>query len=214
TQRGLPRTAGHQAGAETVRRVVTFARRRGIRYLTLYAFSTENWSRPAAEVSALMALLGRFVKGELPTMLKNEVRLRIMGDRSGLSKTLQSQLLSAEDRTAGCAGLDLVLAINYGGRDEIARAASAAMRQLLLEGKTPGDLDADALAARLDSAGIPDPDLIIRTAGEMRLSNFLLWQGAYAELVFRDRLWPDFDDGDFEAALAEYAGRVRKFGSV
>ncbi|MCD8350129.1 MAG: isoprenyl transferase [Planctomycetaceae bacterium] len=213
-ERGLPRTSGHQAGAETVRQVVTFARKRGIRYLTLYAFSTENWSRPAAEVAALMKLLSRFVKGEMPTMLKNDIRMRVIGDRAGLSKSLQHELASAEEKTAHCASLDVVIAINYGGRDEIARAASAAMRHILLEGKTPEALDANAIAAHLDSAGIPDPDLIIRTAGEKRLSNFLLWQGAYAELIFTDRRWPDFDDTDFEAALAEYAGRVRKFGTV
>jgi undecaprenyl diphosphate synthase len=213
-ERNLPRTAGHKAGAETVRRVVTYARKRGLRHLTLYAFSTENWSRPAAEVSALMSLLGMFIRSEVRTMLDNDVKLAMIGDGTALSPALRKQLAAAVAATAHCRSLTLTLAINYGGRDEIVRAARVAMRQILAEGGRAEDLDAGLLAAHLDSAGTPDPDLIVRTAGEMRLSNFLLWQGAYAELYFTDRRWPDFDDADFEAALEEFARRTRKFGGV
>ena len=213
-ERGLPRAEGHLAGAETVRRVVTHARRRGLAYLTLYAFSTENWTRPKAEVDALMELLGLFIEAELPTMLDNGVALRIIGDTSALSENLQKRLAEAEAATAACTGLTLSLAINYGGRDEIVRAARRAAGQLLREGRDPATMDEAFFASFLDTAGMPSPDLIIRTAGEMRLSNFLVWQGAYSELYFTDRRWPDFSDADFDQALEAFGRRVRKFGGA
>lgn len=211
-ERGLPRALGHHAGAETVRRTTTFARKRGIPFLTLYAFSTENWSRPRDEVEALMRLLGEYIDSELATMLDNEVRLRIIGDTAGLSPSLREKLAEACDRTSTQCGLVLTLAINYGGRDEILRAARAAAGQLIREGRAAGSLDEKTFARFLDTCGLPDPDLILRTAGEMRLSNFLIWQAAYAELLFVDTAWPDFSDRDFEDALTEYGKRVRKFG--
>ncbi len=212
--RGLPRALGHRAGAEAVRRAAEFARRRGVPYLTLYAFSTENWSRPRDEVEALMALLGEFVESELPTLLANDVRLMTIGDPSALSEGLRLKLAHAMAATAACQSLVLTLAINYGGRDEIVRAARRAVRRLAGEGLTPDDLDEARLADALDTARMPDPDLIVRTAGEMRLSNFLIWQAAYAEFVFTPRTWPEFSDEDFEAALAAYGERTRKFGNI
>lgn len=209
---GLPRALGHHAGAETVRRIVTHTRNLGIPHLTLYAFSTENWSRPQAEVDALMHLLADYIEAELPTMLDNGVNLRIIGDIGKLPDRLRLKLEQAGQATAQCRELTLCLAINYGGRDEIVRAAQKAVRQLVGEGETPDRLDAGLLAAHLDTAGIPDPDLIVRTAGEMRLSNFLVWQSAYAELIFTPRRWPEFSEADYDGALREYAIRVRKFG--
>jgi undecaprenyl diphosphate synthase len=205
--RGKSRIFGHRAGAETVRRVTTHARRRGIPYLTLYAFSTENWSRPRAEVEALMLLLGRYLESELPTLRENDVRLNHIGDADGLSTDLRKRLRSVMDATAGNRSLTLTLAINYGGRDEIVRAA----RRAAADG---GVLDEKALAARLDTAGLPDPDLVIRTAGEKRLSNFLIWQAAYAEFIFSPKTWPEFGDEDFDTALSEYRTRTRKFGGA
>lgn len=208
--RDLPRALGHKAGAEAVRRVTEFCRRRGIPYLTLYAFSTENWSRPPEEVAALMELLEAYVETELPALRDNGVRLRILGDTGALSPSLRERLAEAVRATAGNRELTLSLAINYGGRDEIVRAC----RRILREGTPPELWDEGLVASRLDTAGLPDPDLVVRTAGEMRLSNFLIWQAAYAEFVFSPRCWPEFDDNDFEAALDAYARRTRKFGSV
>ncbi|MCL2000970.1 MAG: isoprenyl transferase [Planctomycetes bacterium] len=213
-ERGLPRAFGHRAGADTVRRVTEFACRRGIPHLTLYAFSTENWSRPKEEVDALMQLLGDFVKMELPNMLKNDVRLMTIGEPSALPEHLRLRLVNAMTATASCQSLVLTLAINYGGRDEIVRAARRACRNLAENGLPVESLDENQFAAALDTAGMPDPDLIIRTAGEMRLSNFLIWQAAYAEFVFTSRCWPDFSDSDFESALGIYAERTRKFGNI
>ncbi|MCD7897072.1 MAG: di-trans,poly-cis-decaprenylcistransferase, partial [Planctomycetaceae bacterium] len=215
TARGLDRALGHQAGAEAVRRVVTAARQRGIPYLTLYAFSTENWSRPAEEVEALMALLLSFLQSELPTMLDNGVKLRILGDMDRLSVKLRQQIAVTCKATDRCNDMVLSLAVNYGGRDEIVRAVQKAARALAtdVDGSLVG-LDAASFAAYLDTATMPDPDMVIRTAGEKRLSNFLVWQSAYAELFFTETLWPDFSDTHLEEALADYAGRVRKFGNV
>ncbi|MCC8190477.1 MAG: di-trans,poly-cis-decaprenylcistransferase [Planctomycetes bacterium] len=209
--RGLPRAFGHQAGAEAVRRVTEHCRRRGIPYCTLYAFSTENWSRPQAEVEALMDLLAAYVESELATMLRNGVRLRVIGDLGALPASVRERLLAAVAATDDpAAALTLTLAINYGGRDEIVRAC----RALVASGVPAAAVDEQAVAERLDTAGLPDPDLIVRTAGEMRLSNFLIWQAAYAELVFTGRPWPDFDEAAFEEALAAYGKRTRKFGAV
>lgn len=213
-ERGLPRALGHKAGAETVRRVIAFAKRKGIPYLTLYAFSTENWTRPQAEVDALMELLGMFIESELPAMLDNGISLRILGDTTALSGELRDKLARAVAATAHCGMLCLALAINYGGRDEIVRAARKAAARLVEADAPPESLDAGVFAECLDTAGMPDPDLVVRTAGEMRLSNFLIWQCAYAEMLFTKRRWPDFADADFEAALDDYARRVRKFGGA
>ncbi len=213
-EQGKPRVYGHHAGAETVRRVVTHARKKNIRYLTLYAFSTENWSRPPEEVEALMQLFADFIESELPTMLDNGVQLRIIGEMAGLSLPLQEKLAAAMAATAGQNRLTLTLAVNYGGRDELVRAARKAAAELLATGRDLAELDRDRIERHLDTAGIPDPDLLVRTAGEMRLSNFLVWQSAYSELYFTSRRWPEFETGDFDAALAVYATRVRKFGGL
>jgi undecaprenyl diphosphate synthase len=212
--RNLPRAHGHIAGAETVRRVVTHTRKRGVPHLTLYAFSTENWSRPRDEVDALMRLLADFIEAEAPTMVDNGIKLKIIGDTETLPDGLDRKLAAAERATAHGRDLALALAVNYGGQDEIVRAARAAMRQFMRDGRDPAEFDADALAAGLDTAGLPPPDLVVRTAGEMRLSNFLVWQAAYAELLFVARTWPEFSEADYDAALAEYATRVRTFGGT
>ena len=212
--RGKSRIEGHRAGAETVRRVATRGRKLGIPYITLYAFSTENWSRPKAEVAALMRLLGRFVKAELPTLQKNDIRLNAIGGLDALARGLRDSLDAAMAATAANRSLTLTLAINYGGRDELARAARKLFARMLAENRRPDEIDEPALAAALDTAGMPDPDLVVRTAGERRLSNFLVWQTAYAELHFTSVCWPDFSDDDFDLALSEYAKRTRKFGGV
>ncbi len=207
---GLSRVEGHRAGAETVRRIATHARNIGIPYLTLYAFSTENWKRPQAEVDALMALLGQFIEDELPTLQQNNIRLKTIGDLAALAEPLQQGIANAVRSTSANDALTLILAINYGGRDELVRAA----RRLLATSADAQGISEETLAAELDSAGIPDPDLLVRTAGEQRLSNFLLWQAAYAELYFTDVCWPAFMEADFDAALETYARRIRKFGGA
>jgi undecaprenyl diphosphate synthase len=212
--RGLPRVEGHRRGVEAVRRIVRDAADLGIRYLTLYSFSSENWSRPASEVAELLGLLKRFIRKDLAELHRNNVRVRIIGEREGLAADIRMLLAEAEEVTRRNTGLTLVVAFNYGARDELARAVRS-----LAEDVAAGRLDAasvseDTISRRLDTAGIPDPDLIIRTSGEQRLSNFLLWQAAYAELVFVPQYWPDFDRAVFEAALTEYRGRERRFGGV
>lgn len=212
--RGKTRVHGHRAGAETVRRIVEHARRLGIRYLTLYAFSTENWARPRAEVAALMRLLGRFIENELPTLQKNDIRLGVIGDPDALSAGLRRSLAAAVALTAGNTAMTLTLAINYGGRDEIIRAMRRAAKSAGETGTPLLDIGEQAFGRFLDAGDMPDPDLVVRTAGEQRLSNFLIWQAAYAELYFTPVAWPDFSAADFDAALAEYAKRTRKFGGL
>jgi undecaprenyl diphosphate synthase len=212
--RGLPRIEGHRRGVEAVRRAVRSAIDLGLRYLTIYSFSSENWSRPAAEVSDLMGLLKRFIRNDLADLHRNNVKVRIIGLRRNLSVDLSALLNEAEELTRGNSGLTLVVAFNYGARQEIVEAA----RKLAIEAAA-GRLDAAAideasLGAQLDTAGIPDPDLVIRTSGEQRLSNFLLWQAAYAEFVFLPMHWPDFDHAAFQSALAQYAARERRFGGT
>jgi undecaprenyl diphosphate synthase len=212
--RGLPRIEGHRRGVESVRRAVRSAIDLGLRYLTIYSFSSENWSRPADEVSDLMGLLKRFIRNDLADLHRNNVKVRIIGLRRNLSADLRALLNEAEELTRGNSGLTLVVAFNYGARQEIVEAA----RKLALEA-VAGRLDAAAiddaaLGAQLDTAGIPDPDLVIRTSGEQRLSNFLLWQAAYAEFVFLPIHWPDFDHAAFQSALAQYAARERRFGGT
>ncbi|HEY1885171.1 MAG TPA: isoprenyl transferase [Roseiarcus sp.] len=212
--RGLPRFEGHRRGVEAVRRVVRSAIERGVQFLTVYSFSSENWSRPPEEVAMLMGLLKRFIREDLSELNANGVRVKVIGHRDNLKPDIIALIVEAETLTESNRGLTLTVAFNYGGRQEIFDAA----RRLALD-ICDGRLDArsigpDELAERLDTAGLPDPDLIIRTSGEMRLSNFLLWQAAYAELVFLPVLWPDFDDAAFLSALDQYAARERRFGAV
>jgi undecaprenyl diphosphate synthase len=211
---GLPRFEGHRRGVEAVRRAVRSAIEHDVRYLTIYSFSSENWRRPPDEVAMLMGLLKRYIRNDLADLHRNGVRVRVIGVRDGLASDIRLLLDEAEAVTRKNCGLTLIIAFNYGSRQEIVATA-----RRLAEEVRMGRLDPDAIceedfAARLDTADIPDPDLIIRTSGEMRLSNFLLWQAAYAELVFLPIFWPDFDDAAFAAALQQYAGRERRFGAT
>jgi undecaprenyl diphosphate synthase len=202
--RHLPRVVGHQRGVETVREVVRAAREMGLEALTLYAFSTENWRRPEDEVSALMGLLKRYIMADLEEFVANNVRLRIIGNYRALSVDIVELLDDALARTAHNDGTTLVVALNYGAQDEIARAAAKAAAK--------GAITPERIEAELDTAGLPPLDLLIRTSGEVRLSNFLLWQAAYAEMVFTDVLWPDFTPDHLAAALAEFEARERRYG--
>ena len=211
-KRGMPRTFGHSQGAKTVEQILEDADELGIRYLTVYAFSTENWARPAAEVKALMNLLRRYMKTALVKCTKNNVRVRVIGDKSRLAPDLQEAIAALEQETASNTGIGFQIAINYGGRDEIVRAVRRACEKGLLS--DPDATDGDILDSCLDTAGIPDPDLLIRTCGEQRISNFLLWQLAYTEFYCTDVLWPDFNRYEFLRALLAYQGRNRRFGAV
>ena len=211
--RGLPRIAGHREGSRAVRRTVEAAIRSGVSWLTIYAFSSENWRRPAGEISDLTGLLRRYLRSEIHELKESGVRLRFIGDPGRFDADIQKDLAAAARDTAANSRLNLTIALSYGARAEIAaaaRAALAAIRDGCLEA---GDLGEETFARFLATAGMPDPDLVIRTSGEQRLSNFLLWQAAYAELVFLDVLWPDFDQAHFDAALLEYARRERRFGA-
>ncbi len=207
--RGRPRAFGHSAGVEAVRKVVRAAGDAGVEALTLFSFSTENWRRPVEEVDALFDLLRRYVDADLDKLDRRGVRIRMIGRRQGLSADLQAIIDRAESRTADNDQFDLVIAFNYGGRDEVLRAMQRAAAAGGLDAMTEA-----GFAAHLDTAGLPDPDLVIRTSGEHRLSNFLLWQAAYAELYFTDVLWPDFGAEELHAALSEYARRERRYGAV
>jgi undecaprenyl diphosphate synthase len=211
---GLPRFEGHRRGVEAVRRAVRSAIEHGVRYLTVYSFSSENWRRPPDEVAMLMGLLKRFIRNDLAELNQNGVRVRVIGQRATLAPDIVSLLDEAETLTRDNRGLTLTVAFNYGARQEIVEAA----RRLAIEVREgrldPNSIGQDEFAARLETAELPDPDLIIRTSGEMRLSNFLLWQAAYAELVFLPILWPDFDDSAFVSALDQYAARERRFGAL
>ena len=212
--RGLPRGAGHERGVEALRRTVEAAGDIGVRYLTVYSFSTENWRRPKEEVNALFGLLRAYVRRDLQRLKKNGVRVRIIGERAGLPEDLLQLVAHAETETRDNRDFHLTVAFNYGGRDEIVRAAQR-LAQEVLEGRLmPGQIDETAFAARLDTAGLPDPDLLIRTSGEQRTSNFLPWQCAYTEMVFADVLWPDFGEGPLQDAIDEYRARERRFGAV
>lgn len=210
--RSLPRLEGHRRGVEAVRRTVRAAIDLGIHYLTIYSFSSENWSRPAEEVSDLMGLLKRFIRNDLADLHRNGVRVRVIGSREGLSADIADLLTEAENLTRDNRRLTLVVAFNYGSRQEIAAAARRLAIRVAAGQLDPGQIDAASLTAELDTAEIPDPDLIIRTSGEQRLSNFLMWQAAYAELVFLPLHWPDFDRAALERALGEFAARERRFG--
>ena len=207
-RRGLPVAAGHREGTRALRRTVEAAIEAGVASLAVYAFSTENWSRPADEVDDLMEIFGETIERELPDLAKQGVRTRFIGRRDRAPRDLQEQMAALEAETATNDRLSLWIAFDYGGRAEIVDAA----RRALADGVAPADLDEEALAARLYAPDLPDPDLLIRTSGELRLSNFLLWQVAYAELVFVDTLWPDFGAADLRQALDDYATRRRRFG--
>ncbi|MDR3536150.1 MAG: polyprenyl diphosphate synthase [Acetobacteraceae bacterium] len=211
--RHLPRVAGHREGARALRRTIEAAIGCGVSWLTIYAFSSENWRRPAGEVLDLTGLLRHYLRTEVAELNANGVRLRFIGDRSRFDEDIQRDLQTAEHDTAGNARLNLTVALSYGARAEIA-AAARAIAEAAQEGRlVASKIDEASFPAFLSTAGIPDPDLVIRTSGEQRLSNFLLWQAAYAELVFLDVLWPDFCRDDFEAALADFARRERRFGA-
>jgi len=212
--RGLERREGHRAGAESLRRIVEESSDLGVHHLTVFSFSTENWGRPRTEVSFLISLLERYIESDLANLHSEGVRVRVIGRREGLSKKICSLIDRAESLTANNNRLFLQIAFNYGGREELADAALRLARRAANGKIDPESINVDVLAGELLTAGIPNPDLIIRTSGESRLSNFMLWQSAYAELYFTDVLWPDFSRADLEAAIAFYADRDRRFGLV
>lgn len=211
-KRGMPRTAGHAAGAETFRRIATYCKDIGIDYLTVYAFSTENWKRPREEVDAIMKLLAKYLREAVDTMERDHIRLKILGDPSILPESLRDLIDETADISTHYVGFQANVCLNYGGRAEIVRAAQRYAEDYKA-GKV-GQLTEDMLNGYMYSAGIPDPDLIIRPGGEMRLSNFLMWESAYSELIFTDVLWPDFTSADIDAAIAEYQRRDRRFGGI
>jgi undecaprenyl diphosphate synthase len=210
--RGLPRVMGHRAGVEALRQVVRDAPGLGIEWLTVYAFSSENWARPQGEVTDLMGLLKLFIRRDLAELHRNGVKIRIIGERSALSADIRALLDDAEKLTAGNGSLNLVIAFNYGAREEITRTMRNLAGEVAAGRLTPEAIDEALVTASLDTAGMPDPDLVIRTSGEMRLSNFLSWQCAYSELVFLPVLWPDFNKTHLQDAIACFAGRERRFG--
>lgn len=214
TSRGWPRLVGHRKGAERVRAVVRAAPDLGVRWLTLYAFSTENWKRSAEEVLGLMGLFARYIRREAEALSAEGVRVRFIGNRSRLDAKLRDLMAWIEARTAGNGRLDLIVAINYGGRDEILRAARSLAARAASGELAPESLDEAALNAALDTGGIPDPDLVIRTSGETRVSNFLLWQAAYAEYEFSPVLWPDFTPEVLAEILSRFGHRARRFGGT
>ena len=211
--RGLTRTAGHKRGAEAVRRVVEGAVEEGIRYLTLFGFSSENWKRPAQEVHDLMGLLRFYLKSEIKKLNKEGVRLHIIGDRHRLESDIVTLISEAEAKTADNMRLDLTIALSYGSRAEIVLAARKIAEQVAAGDLTPGDISENLISSHLYTHHIPDPDLLVRTSGEHRISNFLLWQLAYTELVFLDKRWPDFNKDDLRIAISEFHSRERRFGA-
>ncbi len=212
--RGLPRTMGHRKGVDAVRETVRAAGDVGIKYLTLFAFSSENWRRPEAEVTDLLGLLKAFIRRDLSELHRQNVRIRVIGDRQNLTGDILPLLIEAEETTKNNSALTLVIAFNYGSRDEIARAVISLAKDVEAGRLRPQDITPALIDGRLDTAGIPDPDLIIRTSGEERLSNFLLWQAAYSEFMFVPDYWPDFSRALFLSALERYAVRDRRFGAL
>ena len=213
-RRGLPRTAGHKVGAEVFRTIATYCKDLGIDYLTVYAFSTENWKRPKDEVDTIMRLLKRYLLEAIDTMARDNIRLRFLGDLTELPQELQDLAARTNAISATLDGFQANICLNYGGRDEILRAARQFARECAAGERTPEQLDTALFERHLFSAGLPDPDLIIRPGGEKRVSNFLLWQSAYAEFIFTDTLWPDFKKEDLDAALLEYQHRQRRYGGI
>lgn len=214
TQRGWPRLVGHRRGANRVRAIVRAAPDLGVRYLTIYAFSTENWKRSTEEVLGLMSLFARYIRNEASKLEQAGVRVKFIGNRERLEPHLQELMAGIEDKTRACDRLTLTIAINYGGRDEITRAARRLCEDVAAGRLSPADVTDEELAARLDTVDLPDPDLIIRTSGETRTSNFLPWQAAYAEYEFTQTLWPDFTPEEFGQILGRFASRQRRFGGV
>jgi undecaprenyl diphosphate synthase len=212
--RGLPRTIGHQRGAEAVRRTVRGAVELGISYLTLFGFSSENWKRSAAEIDDLMALLRFYLRSEIAELDRSGVRIRVIGDRARLADDIVTLIDDAERRTRGNARLNLTVALSYGGRSEITLAARRVAEAVCAGDLAIEDIDEAAFARRLLTVDVPDPDFVIRTSGEKRISNFLLWQSAYSELIFLDRLWPDFTRDDLESAIHEFHRRDRRYGAA
>ena len=212
--RGLPRAEGHRRGVDALRKVVRATHELGILYLTIFSFSSENWSRPASEIGDLFGLLRRFIRNDLVSLHSDGVRVRVIGERTGLEPDICSLLSEAEDLTRNNNRLTLVVAFNYGSRQEIANAAQRLASEVLAGTRDATTITPDVLGSYLDAPDIPDPDLIIRTSGEQRLSNFLMWQAAYSELVFVPTHWPDFDKSTLEGAIAEYATRERRFGGL
>lgn len=213
-QRGLPRTAGHKRGVETVKQTVSTAREMGLPYLTLFSFSSENWSRPKPEVDELMRLMKIFLVKEQETLIKGNVRIRMIGAPLEASSELYQMIKQAEVKTENNTGLQLTVAFNYGGRDEIVRAAKKMAEKVAKGEIDPEEINEQNFADCLDTLGLPDPDLLIRTSGEYRISNFLLWQLAYAEFIFMDCNWPDFNKERFQEAIDTYHSRERRFGTV
>ena len=212
--RGLPRAEGHRRGVEALRRVVRASSELGIRYLTIFSFSSENWSRPASEIGDLFGLLRRFIRNDLATLHRDGVRVRVIGEREGLEPDICALLNEAEELTRANTKLNLIVAFNYGSRQEIANAAQKLAREVAEGQRDPSSIDVETVSKYLDPPDIHDPDLIIRTSGEQRLSNFLMWQAAYSELVFVPIHWPEFDKAALEEAIAEYARRERRFGGL
>ncbi len=206
-RQGKERSFGHKVGAKKVREITKYAAKMGIKYLTLYAFSTENWNRPKAEVSVLMKLLSKYLHSEIPTLLENNICFDVIGDVSKFSVALQKEIAYAKEATQHCTGLRQILAINYGAQDEILRAMNKCLH-------VKGEITKEILESNLDTAGIPPVDLLLRTGGDYRLSNFLLWQSAYAELFFTKTLWPEFSMGELEAIISEYTSTERRYGKI
>ena len=213
-EKGMPRNYGHMQGAKAVEDILVDARDMGIKYLTVYAFSTENWNRPEAEVSALMTILRNYLKTSIKKSMKNNVRCRVIGERSKLSADIQNAIKELEDATAGNTGLTFTIAINYGSRDEITRAVRKVAQKVKDGELDPSDITEQVIADNLDTNFLPDPDLLIRTCNEQRISNYLLWQCAYTEFYFTPVAWPDFDKAQLQMAVDAYAGRNRKFGGL
>ena len=213
-KRLLPRTAGHAAGAEAFRRIANYCRTLGVKYLTVYAFSTENWKRSEEEVSGIMKLLGKYLREAIADMEKNHVRFKFFGDLSRLNPELRQLCMDAQSRSEEYHDVQVNFCLNYGGRDEIVRAARNFAQDVADGKRKPEELTEEVLSGYLYSADVPDPELIIRPSGELRTSNFLLWQSAYSEFVFMNVLWPDFQPKDLDAAIEEYNGRNRRFGGV
>lgn len=212
--KGMPRTYGHIQGAKNVEVVCEAAYNMGIKYLTMYAFSTENWKRPREEVDALMKLLRDYMKTCLKTAAKNNMRVRVIGDKTGLDEDIQVRIAELEEATKGYTGLNMTIAINYGSRDEIRRAVTKIADKVKAGTIEPSDITEEMIAGELDTFDIPDPDLLIRTCGELRISNYLLWQISYSEIYVTDVPWPDFDEKELEKAVEAYSNRNRRFGKV
>lgn len=212
-KRGLPRTAGHAAGSETFRKIATYCKNIGVKYLTVYAFSTENWSRPEDEVKAIMKLLDKYLHEAIQTMERDNIKMKILGDVSRLSDELKAEIAETNEISSRYEGFQANICLNYGGRDEIIKAAQHYAEDCIA-GKAEGELSEEKFSGYLYSAGMPDPDLLIRPGGEKRISNFLLWQCAYSEFYFTDVLWPDFDEKELDRAIDEFNRRDRRFGGV